>query len=197
MNLCLAQSHTVIKMVKILIVAPNWIGDAVMAEPLISQLKKNNPNSQIDVLATPWVASIMKAIPVVDQIIAADFQHGSLQWKERKALAKQLALSAYTHAHVLPNSFKSALIPWLAKIPHRIGYQGEMRWGLINEALKNPSRSHRRTGRGPDRADRCDTDRSARGDRCRGARHAVAPMGDWSAPERRACWRRWFRGRSA
>ena len=130
-------------MEKILIIAPNWIGDAVMAEPLISQLKKNNPDSRIDVLATPWVASIMKAIPAVNQIIAADFQHGSLQWAERKTLAKQLALSAYTHAYVLPNSFKSALIPWLAKIPHRIGYQGEMRWGLINEALKNPSRSHR------------------------------------------------------
>jgi len=143
MSFCLAQSHTVTKMVKILIIAPNWIGDAVMTEPLISQLKKNNPNSQIDVLATPWVASIMKAIPAVDQIITADFQHGALQWNERKALAKQLANSAYTHAYVLPNSFKSALIPWLAKIPRRIGYQGEMRWGLINQALKNPSRSHR------------------------------------------------------
>jgi heptosyltransferase-2 len=143
MSFCLAQSRTVTKMVKILIIAPNWIGDAVMTEPLISQLKKNNPNSQIDVLATPWVASIMKAIPAVDQIITADFQHGALQWNERKALAKQLANGAYTHAYVLPNSFKSALIPWLAKIPRRIGYQGEMRWGLINQALKNPSRSHR------------------------------------------------------
>ena len=143
MSFCLARSHTVTKMVKILIIAPNWIGDAVMTEPLISQLKKNNPNSQIDVLATPWVASIMKAIPAVDQIITADFQHGALQWSERKTLAKQLAQSAYTHAYVLPNSFKSALIPWLAKIPLRIGYQGEMRWGLINESLKNPSRSHR------------------------------------------------------
>jgi heptosyltransferase II len=143
MNFCLAPSHTVTKMVKILIIAPNWIGDAVMTEPLISQLKKNNPDSQIDVLATPWVASIMKAIPAVNQIITADFQHGALQWKERKTLAKQLAKNVYTHAYVLPNSFKSALIPWLAKIPHRIGYQGEMRWGLINEALTNPSRSHR------------------------------------------------------
>lgn len=130
-------------MAKILIIAPNWIGDAVMTEPLIAQLKKNNPDSQINVLATPWVASIMKAIPAVNQIIIADFRHGALQWSERKALAKQLAQSAYTHAYVLPNSFKSALIPWLAKIPHRIGYQGEMRWGLINESLKNPSRSHR------------------------------------------------------
>ena len=143
MSLYLAQSRTVTKMVKILIIAPNWIGDAVMTEPLISQLKKNNPNSQIDVLATPWVASIMKAIPAVDQIITADFQHGSLQWSERKTLAKQLAKNAYTHAYILPNSFKSALIPWLAKIPRRIGYQGEMRWGLINESLKNPSRSDR------------------------------------------------------
>lgn len=128
---------------RILIIAPNWIGDAVMTEPLITKLKHKFPNSLIDVLATPWVASIMRAIPAVNEIITADFHHGALQWTERKLLAKQLATKKYEAAYVLPNSFKSALIPWLAKIPHRIGYQGEMRWGLINQKFKNPSRSHR------------------------------------------------------
>ena len=128
---------------RILIIAPNWIGDAVMTEPLITELKHQFPNSLIDVLATPWVASIMRAIPAVHEIITADFQHGALQWSERKSLAKLLATKNYERAYVLPNSFKSALIPWLAQIPNRIGYQGEMRWGLINQAFKNPSRSHR------------------------------------------------------
>jgi len=130
-------------MAKILIIAPNWIGDAVMTEPLITQLKKNHPDSVIDVIATPWVASVMRAIPVINEVIIGDFKHGLLQWAERKKLASQLKLAGYTHAYVLPNSFKSALIPWLAKIPNRIGYKGEMRWGLITAPLENPSRSNR------------------------------------------------------
>lgn len=130
-------------MAKILIIAPNWIGDAVMTEPLITQLKKNHSDSVIDVIATPWVASVMRAIPVINEVIIGDFKHGLLQWAERKKLASQLKLAGYTHAYVLPNSFKSALIPWLAKIPNRIGYKGEMRWGLITAPLENPSRSNR------------------------------------------------------
>ncbi len=130
-------------MAKILIIAPNWIGDAVMTEPLITQLKKNHSDSVIDVIATPWVASVMRAIPAINKVIIGDFKHGFLQWVERKKLASQLKLAGYTHAYVLPNSFKSALIPWLAKIPSRIGYKGEMRWGLITAPFENPSRSNR------------------------------------------------------
>jgi heptosyltransferase II len=63
-------------MAKILIIAPNWIGDAVMTEPLITQLKKNHPDSFIDVIATPWVASVMRAIPAINQVIIGDFKHG-------------------------------------------------------------------------------------------------------------------------
>lgn len=130
-------------MANILIIAPNWIGDAVMAEPLITEVKKLHPHSDIHVLATPWVASVMRAVPAVKKIISADLKHGLLQWSERKAIANQLKHEHYSHAYVLPNSLKSALIPWMANIPHRIGYQGEMRWGLINQIFKNPSRSHR------------------------------------------------------
>ena len=95
-------------MAKILIIAPNWIGDAVMTEPLITQLKKNHSDSVIDVIATPWVASVMRAIPAINKVIIGDFKHGFLQWAERKKLASQLKLAGYTQAYVLPNSFKSA-----------------------------------------------------------------------------------------
>ena len=130
-------------MTNILIIAPNWIGDAVMAEPLITEVKKQHPDSEIHVLATPWVASVMRAIPAVSQIISADLKHGLLQWAERKKLANHLKKTNYSHAYILPNSLKSALIPWMAKIPVRVGYKGEMRWGLINRLFKNPSKSHR------------------------------------------------------
>jgi heptosyltransferase-2 len=128
---------------KILIIAPNWIGDAVMTEPLITKLKNLNPQSHIDILATPWVASVMRAIPAVHEIICADFKHGLLQWGERRRLAQKLKKQNYAKAYVLPNSLKSALIPWLANIPERYGYFGEMRWGLITHPLKNPSKAHR------------------------------------------------------
>ena len=128
---------------RILIIAPNWIGDAVMSQPLLANLKAIYPQSQIDVLASPWVTPIYRACSEVHQVIEAQLEHKQLQWGLRKQLAKQLELNQYDICFVLPNSLKSAIIPWLANIPFRIGYRGEMRFGLINLALDNPSKVNR------------------------------------------------------
>jgi heptosyltransferase-2 len=128
---------------RILIIAPNWIGDAVMSQPLLANLKTIYPQSQIDVLASPWVAPIYRACTEVNQVIEAGLAHKQLQWGLRRQLAKQLEANQYEACFVLPNSFKSALIPWIANIPFRIGYRGEMRFGLINLALENPSKVNR------------------------------------------------------
>ena len=130
-------------MQRILIIAPNWIGDAVMSQPLLAQLKISYPNSQIDVLASPWVAPIYRACTEVHQVIEAKLEHKKLQWNLRKQLAKHLQATQYHLCFVLPNSFKSALIPWFANIPLRVGYRGELRLGLINVSLKNPSKQNR------------------------------------------------------
>ena len=127
----------------ILIIAPNWIGDAVMTQPLLASIKGLYPDSTIDVLASTWVAPIYRACSEVNQVIEAKFEHKQLQWGLRKQLAKQMEEKKYQACFVLPNSFKSALIPWLANIPLRIGYRGEMRFGLINVALDNPSKINR------------------------------------------------------
>lgn len=127
----------------ILIIAPNWIGDAVMTQPLLASLKAQYPESKIDVLASTWVAPIYRACSEVHEVIEAKFEHKQLQWSLRKELAGKLALKKYQACFVLPNSFKSALIPWLANIPFRIGYRGELRFGLINVALDNPSKVNR------------------------------------------------------
>jgi heptosyltransferase-2 len=128
---------------RILIIAPNWIGDAVMSQPLLANLKTIYPRCQIDVLASPWVAPIYRACTEVNQVLEAKLEHQQLQWGLRKQLAKQLEKNQYDSSYVLPNSFKSALIPWLANIPCRVGYRGEMRFGLINIALDNPSKLNR------------------------------------------------------
>ena len=127
----------------ILIIAPNWIGDAVMTQPLLAALKSQYPASTIDVLASTWVAPIYRACSEVNDVIEANFQHKQLQWGLRKQLANDLRLRGYQACFILPNSLKSALIPWMANIPFRIGYRGELRFGLINIALNNPSKINR------------------------------------------------------
>jgi len=130
-------------MQSILIIAPNWIGDAVSTQPLLANLKLLYPASKIDILASNWVAPVYRACSEVHEVIEAKFEHKKLQWKLRKEIAKEIEAKNYQACFVLPNSFKSALIPWLANIPFRIGYRGELRFGLINLALDNPSKVNR------------------------------------------------------
>ena len=130
-------------MQSILIIAPNWIGDAVSTQPLLANLKLLYPDSKIDILASNWVAPVYRACSEVHEVIEAKFEHKKLQWNLRKEIAKEIEAKNYQACFVLPNSFKSALIPWLANIPFRIGYRGELRFGLINLALDNPSKVNR------------------------------------------------------
>ncbi len=118
-----------------LIVAPSWVGDMVMAQSLFKALKQQNAELQIDVLAPAWCAALTDYMPEVDQLIETPFSHGVLGFSERRKLAKQLR-GQYDIAYVLPNSFKSALVPWMAKIPVRVGFVGEKRYGLLNRRYK-------------------------------------------------------------
>jgi heptosyltransferase-2 len=115
---------------RILVVAPNWIGDALMAQPLLARLKRSG--AVLDVLAPEWVAPVARRMPEVDHVIAAHFRHGALQLGERWRLGRELKQRRYDQAIVLPNTWKSALVPFLAGIPLRAGYLGELRFGLLN-----------------------------------------------------------------
>jgi heptosyltransferase-2 len=115
-----------------LVISPNWIGDAVMAQPLLQLLKRQHPERAIDVLAPPSVAPVWRAMMEVDAVLETPFRHGALQLKERWKYAQMLRARGYADAYVLPNTLKYALIPSLAGIPRRVGYKGEMRYGLLN-----------------------------------------------------------------
>jgi heptosyltransferase-2 len=118
-----------------LVIAPQWIGDAVMTEPLLRRLRARG--ERITVGALPWVAPVYRAMPHVDAVIEFPFRHGGLQLRERRTLGRQLQ-GRFDAAYVLPNSIKSALLPFLASIPRRVGYLGEARVGLLTERLRNP-----------------------------------------------------------
>ncbi len=119
---------------RVLIVAPSWVGDAILSEPLISLLREPFTDPIVDVLAPPWCAAVYARIRGVAQVFANPIGHGRFDWKRRRALAAEIRRRGHHRAFVLPNSWKSALIPWLAGIPRRTGYVGEMRWGLLNDA---------------------------------------------------------------
>jgi heptosyltransferase-2 len=118
-----------------LVIAPQWIGDAVMTEPLLRRLHARG--ERLTVGALPWVAPVYRAMPHVDAVIEFPFRHGGLQFKARRSLGRELQ-GRFDTAYVLPNSIKSALLPFLASIPRRVGYLGEARVGLLTHRLKNP-----------------------------------------------------------
>lgn len=119
-------------MTAILVVAPSWIGDTVLAQPLLSALKAAQPDAAIDVLAAQWSAPLLARMPEVRRVVNSPFRHGEFNLVGRRRLGRHLRAEGYDAAVVLPNSWKAALVPFFAGIPRRIGYRGESRYGLIN-----------------------------------------------------------------
>lgn len=116
-----------------LVVAPSWVGDLVMAQPLIAHLAGQEASGSVDVLAPAYTAGLCARMPGVGAVLEAPFGHGDLRLRVRWQLGRRLARQGYTRAVVLPNTLKSALVPWFAGIPRRTGYVGESRYGLIND----------------------------------------------------------------
>jgi heptosyltransferase II len=121
---------------RILIVAPNWVGDSILSEPLVALLRDPLEDPVVDVLAAPWCAPVYARMRGIRRIIETPFAHGKLDIRERRKLALDLRKEHYTHAFVLPNSWKSALVPFFARIPKRVGYIGESRYVLLTDARR-------------------------------------------------------------
>ena len=120
----------------ILVIAPSWVGDAVLAQPLFKRLHERHRELTLDVLAPAWTCALFARMPEIHAAIESPFGHGELALRRRYALGRSLAPRRYSQAIVLPNSFKSALIPFFAAIPRRTGFVGEARWGLLNDARR-------------------------------------------------------------
>jgi heptosyltransferase-2 len=121
---------------KILVVAPSWIGDMVLAQPLLKLLHSRHAGPALDVIAPRWTFPLLARMPEVRRAIESPFAHGDLRLGERRSLGRALATEAYDRAIVLPNTFKSALVPFFAGIRTRTGYVGELRHWLLNDARK-------------------------------------------------------------
>lgn len=105
----------------------------VMAQSLYLAIRAKHPEAMIDVVAPAWSKPLLTRMPEINRIIGLDIVHGELGLRKRYALSQQMRNESYTHAFVLPRSFKAALLPWLAGVPERIGDLGEFRYGLLNK----------------------------------------------------------------
>lgn len=118
---------------KILIVSPAWIGDIVIAQSLLKYLKQRNTAILIDVLAPAWSHELYSVMSEINEIFIMPLGHSQFQLKKRWELGKKLRIKKYHQAIILPNSWKSAIVPFAARIPLRTGWLGELRFGLLND----------------------------------------------------------------
>ena len=105
-------------------------------QPMLQRLQQRHSGVRIDVLAPPWTEKLLRQMPEIHDVIVNPFPHGALNWSARRQLGSELRARQYDKAIVLPNSWKSALVPFFANIPVRTGFVGEMRYGLLNDARK-------------------------------------------------------------
>ncbi len=125
---------------KLLVRSPNWLGDACMALPAIRSMKAGRPDLHLTILTPAKLADLWKTIPEVDDVIT--IPPNSSPWKVAKLLQQRTTSNLtrifppFAAALLLPNSLRSALEVWLAKIPRRIGRvgkKGKLRSWLINQ----------------------------------------------------------------
>ncbi len=117
---------------KVLLVAPSWIGDTILAQPLLKRLHEIYPGVILDAFAPAWAAPVLERMREVRRVVPNPFSHGEFNLAGRWRAGRALAREGYDSAIVLPNSWKSALLPFFAGIPQRIGFKGEARRLLLN-----------------------------------------------------------------
>jgi heptosyltransferase-2 len=120
----------------ILIVGPSWVGDMVMAQSLFILLKAQNAAHRITVMAPDWTRPVLARMPEVDESLDLPLAHGELALGKRRRIGKSLRERHFDRAIVLPNSLKSALIPFHAGIPKRVGWRGEIRDLLLTDCRR-------------------------------------------------------------
>ena len=118
---------------RILVVGPSWVGDMVMAQSLFITLQQRYPGVLIDVVAPKWSGDLLGRMPEVNDYIEMPLGQGQFELGVRYRLGKSLRARDYDQAIIIPRSWKSAVVAAAAKIPQRIGYRGEMRYGLLTD----------------------------------------------------------------
>lgn len=123
---------------RLLIVAPSWVGDVVMATPVLRRVREALPGTTIGVLHKPGVGAVLEGLDSFDELIAA--HPGGMMG--HKHSASKLRQRQFDTALLLTNSFSTALTTRMAGIPRRIGYDRDGRGLLLTHKLRAPKTSN-------------------------------------------------------
>jgi heptosyltransferase-2 len=118
---------------KILIRGPNWVGDAVMAIPAMKAVREHFRDAEITVLVRPWVAGLFTSASFVDRVWSEPKPSSLWDWTR---IARAIRTGGFELALLLPNSFESALMMFLAGVPQRIGYATDARSWMLTDSIK-------------------------------------------------------------
>ncbi|MFN0262294.1 lipopolysaccharide heptosyltransferase II [Tepidamorphus sp. 3E244] len=129
-------------MSRVLVIAPSWVGDMVMAQTLFRRIVRMDPDAEIHVVGPEWSIPLTARMPEVTRAYVLDVPHGSFGFGARRMLGKALRPMAFDASFVMPRSWKSALVPFFAGVPRRIGYRGEMRFWLLNDIVPRRAVAH-------------------------------------------------------
>jgi heptosyltransferase-2 len=125
---------------KILIRGPNWVGDAVLAIPALKAIRNRFPKAEITLLIRPWVAGLFTSAPFIDNVWSESKPRGLADWKR---ITQELRFRKFDVGVLLPNSFESALMLFLGRVPRRIGYATDgRRWMLTNSIVPQNGSQH-------------------------------------------------------
>jgi len=111
-----------------------WIGDFVRCHSVVKLLRSQAPERAVDLVSSTLCAPLADYMPGVRKAIVADLPRGRLGMRVQFQLAEELRKGGYARALVMSRKWKAALAPWLAGIPIRTGFVGEVRFGLLNDA---------------------------------------------------------------
>jgi heptosyltransferase II len=126
---------------KILVREVNWVGDAVLTLPALAALDRRFPRAEIAVLAKPWAAGLFAGQSAVDRVVLYQAEGSHLGLRGRWALARELARERFDLAVLFPNSLDAVIVPWLARIPRRVGYRTDGRGLLLSQVVARSGRS--------------------------------------------------------
>jgi len=125
---------------KILIRGPNWVGDAVLAIPAMKAVRARFPDAEITLLVRPWVAGLFSSVPFVDKVWCETKPSSVADWIR---VTRDIKSRRFDLALLLPNSFESALMMFVSRVPERIGYATDgRRWMLTNAVATLPEPRH-------------------------------------------------------